>query len=45
MPDPSGRRVQVRRKPGHAGTITITQLGIKWVKSGQYNGALYGINR
>ena len=37
--------VQAKRRPGHAGTITVTQLGIKWVKSGQFNGALYGINR
>ena len=36
---------QAKRRPGHAGTITVTQLGIKWVKSGQFNGALYGINR
>eukprot|EP00038_Savillea_parva_P003751 m.129766 g.129766 ORF g.129766 m.129766 type:complete len:848 (+) comp11271_c1_seq1:70-2613(+) len=34
-----------KQRPCHAGTITITQQGIKWVKSGMFNGALYGINR
>eukprot|EP00041_Stephanoeca_diplocostata_P008785 m.131051 g.131051 ORF g.131051 m.131051 type:complete len:288 (-) comp17475_c0_seq27:3922-4785(-) len=34
-----------KKRPAHPGTITITEQGIKWVKSGMYNGALYGINR
>ena len=29
-----------KQRPCHPGTITITQQGIKWVKSGMYNGAL-----
>lgn len=53
VPTPKGKdvlesalkTVLAKQRPGHDGTITITQLGVKWVKSGQFNGALYGINR